>query len=80
MDTKTYVVSVIYHGTNVSYSIHRSFVTGFDNAIILYLDLYRKWGAVKGTEGSLSECGTENWPIEDWHTGSAIQVAYKSKQ
>ncbi len=54
MDNKKYVVMVRYHGTNVDYVIHRSFVTGFDNAIMLYLDLYRKWGAVKGTEGSLS--------------------------
>lgn len=79
MDTKKYVVFVQYHGTNVSYTIHRSFVTGFDNAIMLYLDLYRKWGAVKGTEGSLSEYATENLPIEDWYNGNACQVAYKSK-
>lgn len=79
MDNKKYVVSVQYHGTNVNYSIHRSFVTGFDNAIMLYLDLYRKWGAIKGTEGYLAEYATENPPIEDWYNGSAYQVAFKSK-
>lgn len=79
MDTKMYVVNVVYHGTNVSCTIHRSHVKGFDNAIMLYLEQYRKWGAVKGTEGSLSEYGTENPPIEDWHTGNAFQVAYRSK-
>lgn len=79
MDAKKYVVTVIYHGTNVEHIIHRSVVTGFDNAIMLYLDLYRKWGAVKGTEGKLSEYATENPPIEDWYNGSAYQVAYKSK-
>lgn len=79
MDAKKYVVMVRYHGTNVDYVIHRSFVTGFDNAIMLYLDLYRKWGAAKGTEGSLSEYATENPPIEDWYNGSAYQVAFKSK-
>lgn len=79
MDNKKYVVSVRYHGINVDYSIYRSFVTGLDTAVMLYLDLYRKWGAVKGTEGSLSEYATENPPIENWYSGNVYQVAYKSK-
>lgn len=79
MEDKKYVVCVTFHGVNVDYLIHRSFVDGFENAIMAYLDLYRKWGAVTGTEGSLSEYGTENPPIEDWHTGNAYAVAYKSK-
>lgn len=67
MDAKMFVVIVRYHGANTDYVIHRSHVKGFDNAIMLYLDQYRKWGNVKGTEGSLSEWGVGK-PIENWHT------------
>ena len=80
MSTKRYVITVTYQGTNVNYQIHRSIVVGFENAMMLYLNLYRKWSVVKGTKGSIAEYATENPPIEDWYTGSAIVNAYKSKQ
>lgn len=79
MDTKEYVVLVQFHGVNLDYTIHHSIVRGLESAIMVYLDLYRKWGAVKGTEGSLSEYGTEDSPIEDWYTSNIYSVAYKCK-
>ena len=66
MIKKNYAIRVIYNGTGITKTIFSSSIDDFDKAVMVYLNLYRKWGSVKNTSGSIIEYGARK-PIEEWN-------------